>query len=214
MLYTWGYIKTAALAKLDLDESGDGYVVTNGEYEATAQNFISRFPIYANEAMTQICSAIKPKYTFAKFEIGVDKVGVEQTMPDDFISFGDDQNYQLLEETWRGEIKLKRKPIYDDDILYQGYNKIVFTHPGTFYISYNARWFDFQGTDGPIDNFTEIDVPKDILDCIPSYIAAQCYKVDDQYKSAVFYNEYEMFLARIDNTHYKTNTDFRIEGDW
>lgn len=212
MGYDWGYIKHAALSKLDLDDPGDGYISTSGEFEATAQDFLSRFPIYANEVITQVCSSIKPKYTFAKFEISFDKVGIEQTMPEDFISFGDDQNYQVIQRCCHGEFTLIRQPIYDDDIIYHGYNQIIFTHAGTYYISYNARWYDFSKVQ--LDNSTMIDVPNDILDCIPSYIAAQCYKIDDQYKSAVFYNEYEMFLARIDNTHYKTNTDFRIEGDW
>ena len=84
MSYTWGYIKDAALAKLDLNEG-----------EANTQNLLSRFPFYANEVMTQVCSSIKPKYTFAKFVIEKDQVGQLQDMPLDFVSFGDDIDYEL-----------------------------------------------------------------------------------------------------------------------
>ena len=48
-MYTWGYLKENTLSKLNL-----------GEEEANQQGFLSRLPYYANEAMTQICSAVKP----------------------------------------------------------------------------------------------------------------------------------------------------------
>ena len=59
-----------------------------------------------------------------------------------------------------------------------------------------------------------IDVPDDILDSIPSYIASQCFKIDDEYKSSVFRNEYEMFMARINDTNYQNTRTFFVGGDW
>lgn len=195
-MYTWGYLKDVALAKLDLTEN-----------EATVQNLLSRFPFYANEVITQVCSAIKPKYTFAKFEIDFDKVGIAQTMPDDFISFGDDVCYELVNN---GKF-LEKHQIFDVDFEYYGYNQVVFKHPGNFYISYNARWYTFTKA---IDDNEKIDIPNDILDCIPSYIVSQCYKIDDEYKAQVFRNEYELMLSRIDATNYKNTKSILIEGDW
>ena len=195
-MYTWGYLKDVALAKLDLTEN-----------EATVQNLLSRFPFYANEVITQVCSAIKPKYTFAKFEIDFDKVGIAQTMPDDFISFGDDVCYELVNN---GKF-LEKHQIFDVDFEYYGYNQVIFKHPGNFYISYNARWYTFTKA---IDNNEKIDIPNDILDCIPSYIVSQCYKIDDEYKAQVFRNEYELMLSRIDATNYKNTKGILIEGDW
>lgn len=195
-MYTWGYLKDVTLAKLDLTEN-----------EATVQNLLSRFPFYANEAITQICSAIKPKYTFAKFEIDFDKVGIAQTMPDDFISFGDDVCYELVNN---GKF-LEKHQIFDVDFEYYGYNQVIFKHPGNFYISYNARWYTFTKA---IDDNEKIDIPNDILDCIPSYIVSQCYKIDDEYKAQVFRNEYELMLSRIDATNYKNTKSILIEGDW
>ena len=195
-MYTWGYLKDVALAKLDLTEN-----------EATVQNLLSRFPFYANEVITQVCSAIKPKYTFAKFEIDFDKVGIAQTMPNDFISFGDDVCYELVNN---GKF-LEKHQIFDVDFEYYGYNQVIFKHPGNFYISYNARWYTFTKA---IDDNEKIDIPNDILDCIPSYIVSQCYKIDDEYKAQVFRNEYELMLSRIDATNYKNTKSILIEGDW
>lgn len=195
-MYTWGYIKDVSLAKLDLTED-----------EATVQNLLSRFPFYANEVITQVCSAIKPKYTFAKFEVDFDKVGIAQTMPDDFISFGDDVCYELANN---GKF-LEKHQIFDVDFEYYGYNQVIFKRPGNFYISYNARWYTFNKS---LADDEQINVPEDILDCIPSYIASQCYKIDDEYKAQVFRNEYELMLSRIDATNYKNTKSILIEGDW
>lgn len=201
MAYTWGYIKDVSLSKLDLDEN-----------EATVQNLLSRFPFYANEVITQVCSSIKPKYTFENFVIDKTNVGVKQTMPDDFVSFGDDVCYMLEEvREHNGETRLIKVPIHDDDYEYLGYNQVVFKHLGNYFISYNARWYTF---DKSLSDDELIDVPDDILDSIPSYIASQCYKIDDEYKASVFRNEYEIMLSRIDNSNFRNTKTIKIEGDW
>lgn len=201
MAYTWGYIKDVSLSKLDLDEN-----------EATVQNLLSRFPFYANEVITQVCSSIKPKYTFENFVIDKTNVGVKQTMPDDFVSFGDDVCYMLEEVREHNcETRLIKVPIHDDDYEYLGYNQVVFKHPGNYFISYNARWYTF---DKSLSDDELIDVPDDILDSIPSYIASQCYKIDDEYKASVFRNEYEIMLSRIDNSNFRNTKTIKIEGDW
>ena len=128
-------------------------------------------------------------------------------MPDDFISFGDDVCYELVNN---GKF-LEKHQIFDVDFEYYGYNQVIFKHPGNFYISYNARWYTFTKA---IDDNEKIDIPNDILDCIPSYIASQCYKIDDEYKAQVFRNEYELMLSRIDATNYKNTKSILIEGDW
>jgi hypothetical protein len=194
-MYTWGYIRDVSLSKLDLSEN-----------EATVQNLLSRFPFYANEVITQVCSSIKPKYDFAHFSIDKNNVGVLQSMPADFVSFGDDVCYQLVKGNTAEQIEL-----HDDDFVYCGYNKVMFKHEGDFYISYNARWFTF---DKSLPDDLLIDVPNDILDCIPSYIASQCYKIDDEYKAQVYRNEYEIMLSRIDATNYKNSKTITIGGDW
>ena len=71
MNYTWGYIKENALAKLNL-----------GEAEANEQNFLSNFPYWANEAMTQICSAIKPAEKFLQMTVTEENLHELVTFPD------------------------------------------------------------------------------------------------------------------------------------
>lgn len=201
MSYTWGYVKEAALAKLDLTEA-----------EANVQNLLNRFPFYANEVITQICSSIKPKYSFAKFEITKEQVSEPQQMPSDFVGFGDDVCYEIVnDKSGYGNNAVVHKELHDDDFDYYGNDKVIFKRPGTFCISYNARWFTFVKN---LDNRVKLPVPHDILDCIPSYIASQCFKIDDEYKSSVYRNEYEMFLARIDDTNYKNTKTIKIDGGW
>jgi hypothetical protein len=194
-MYTWGYIKNVALAKLDLEEA-----------EASNQKLLQKFHYYANEAITQICSTIKPKHAFFEVDVTEENIGTMITMPEDFISFGNDINKLFYNEHGKSYCR----EAYDDDFEYVGYNKILCKTVGRFFISYNARWITFTNQD---DNY-RIDVPIDILDCLPSYIASQCFKIDDEYKASVFRNEYEIFLSRIDDTDFRNTKTFKIEGDW
>ena len=205
-MYDWGYLKNSILAKLDLDED-----------EATRLNYLERFVYYANEAMTMICSTVKPKRTFYEFEIHRDKydengvlisasnVGKSISMPDDFISFGDDRN--TIDEDIGYSDRIIRE-LSDEDFEYVGYNKIRCFSEGNYSISYNARWHNFDESD------TVLDVPTDILECIPTYVASQCMKIDDEQKAAMLRNEFEILMARIDDTSYKSTKTFKIGGDW
>ena len=131
-MYSWGYIKAASLAHLDISES-----------EATTRNMLDRFPFYANEAITQICSAVKPKRSFATFVVSEEQgnVGTLLTMPTDFVSFGDDVNIVVVKDEFGNTCS---RETCDDDFLYKGINKLMFFTEGTYYISYNARWIIFS----------------------------------------------------------------------
>lgn len=208
-LYTWGYLKDAALAKLDLAEE-----------EANEQKLLKRFHIYANEVMTQVCSSLKPHRTFAEFT--VEDTTTLYTMPDDFVAFGNDvckveyytdgkNDYLLSTIPENCTVWQVKDTATDEDFEYVGFNKIRFLHQGVYQISYNARWYTFtyDTPDGTI-----LPVPMDILDCIPTYIASQCYKIDDETKASIYRNEYEMLLARIDNTDYSETKTVHIGGGW
>jgi hypothetical protein len=194
-MYSWEELKNSIFAKLDL-ESEDN--------EVDQLNYLNRFTTYANEAMTMICSTVKPKRTFHSFSATSGEI---ITMPNDFISFGDDVN--LIDEDVGYGTMISRETS-DDDFEYIGYNQILCHSKGTYRISYNARWHVFSSADGK----EPLNVPVDILECIPSYVASQCMKVDDEYKSSVLRNEFEMLMARIDDTNYKSNKTFKIGGDW
>ena len=114
--------------------------------------------------MTQICSAIKPNH---KFFI-VDVLAQECiTLPEDFISFGDDVARYNGEEA------------YDDVLEYYGYNQVICKSAGVYEIPYNARWFFFTKD---LTNAVIVTAPADICDAIPSYIVSQCFKIDDEGK--------------------------------
>lgn len=237
-MYTWGYIKDVSLAKLDLTET-----------EATAQDLLSRFPFYANEVITQVCSTIKPKHTFVKFAVYRDRQSrwnelityynvydtviidkpsklsdVEKafwtawensyfvldliTMPSDFVSFNDDESTVVRRTESHDNVLLT---CHDDDFVYQGYNQIQPLQEGLYTIAYNARWYTFAKD---IRDDTVLNVPVDILECIPSYIAHQCYKIDDEVKAQILRNEYEIFFARIDDSHFKNSKSIKIGGNW
>ena len=51
-MFTYGYIREATLAHLDIDET-----------EAEAMHLLQRFHLYANEAMLAICAS-KPMYQY------------------------------------------------------------------------------------------------------------------------------------------------------
>ena len=184
-MYTWGYLKNAILAKLDLEED-----------EAMQLNYVERFPFYANEVITMICSTVKPKKTFYEFVVDVPCTTI--TMPDDFVSFGDDRNI------------IDGYTANDENFEYFGYNQLYCISVGTYRISYNARWYTFTLEDDDV----YINVPADVLDCIPTYVASQCMKVDDEQKAAVLRNEFEIMFARIDDSTRKSNGTFVIGGDW
>lgn len=217
MNYTWGYIKENCLSKLNLDERS-----------ANEQGLLSRFPYYANEAMTQICSAVKPSHKY--FTVRVVEKEIEDadtkdvditvlkdvplTMPDDFVAFSDDIVEHKPEPIFIGGIIVNRptfEEVGDELFEYMGYNQIYFKECGIYRVPYKARWFFFTKE---LDNNEIITAPADVCDGLPSYIVSQCYKIDDETKSAVFRNEYEMFLARIDDSTFKSQRKFTIGGGW
>jgi hypothetical protein len=193
-MYTWGYIKECVLAKLNLSE-----------LEANNLGFMSSFTYYANEAMTQICSAVRPNETFLELSITTSNVNKPITMPEYFIGFSDDIiRYKLHENDAYCEVG-------DEFVDYYGYNQIICKHEGIYRIPYKARWFFFTKN---VDDWLVIPAPADVCEALPSYIACQCMKLDDETKAALYRNEFEMFLARIDDTSFKTQRTFHIGGGW
>ena len=193
-MYTWGYIKENTLSKLNLSEE-----------EANQQGFLSRFPYYANEAMTQICSAVRPSEKFLEVVITADNVDTPITMPEDFVAFSDDI------VRYKDDSEQVYDDVGDEYVDYLGYNQFVCKALGSYRIPYKARWFFFTKD---LHNAYNIPAPADVCEALPSYIASQCWKIDDEAKAAIYRNEFEMFLARIDDTSFKSQRTFHIGGGW
>ena len=239
-MITWGYIKQATLAKMDLSVDA-----------AVDQGLIEKMPFYANEALTEITSAIKAKRAYADFKVadrdavlkciaqtyGQDAmyfvldhscdlstateaqrnalkvyeqyvyVGDTIKMPDDFVAWSDDTNWKVTKDC-SGRDTLEQ--LKDTEFAQRG-NKLIFMKPCICKIAYFAKWFFFTPT---TQDDTELDIPDDILVCLPSYIASQLFKIDDEQKSSIYRNEYEMALARINENDYATNKVINNGGDW
>lgn len=239
-MITWGYIKQATLAKMDLSVDA-----------AVDQGLIEKMPFYANEALTEITSAIKAKRAYVDFKVadrskvldciaqtyGQDAmyfvldhscdlstateaqrnalkvyeqyvyVGDTIKMPDDFVAWSDDTNWKVTKDCCDCD---KLEPLKDIDFAQRG-NKIIFMKPCICKIAYFAKWFFFTPT---TQDDVELDIPDDILVCLPSYIASQLFKIDDEQKSSIYRNEYEMALARINENDYATNKVINNGGDW
>lgn len=207
-MYTWDNIKQSVLAKMNLSES-----------EASAMNLPQRYPVYANEAMTQICNAIRPKEMWKEFVVvseqdannGVEHdavVGAEVHLPDDFISFSD--NIPLVKRddgSW--------DEVYDEYLLYYGFDTVFFVMPGVYRLPYKARWYFFTADMNSAEKSNvKLPIPDIICEAISTYIVSQCYKIDDELKAATYKNEYEMQLARIDASDFNRQRTFNIGGGW
>lgn len=239
-MITWGYIKQATLAKMDLSVDA-----------AVDQGLIEKMPFYANEALTEITSAIKAKRAYADFKVadrdmvldyiaksyGQDAmyfvlnhscdlstanedqlnalkvyeqyvyVGDTIKMPEDFVAWSDDPCWQIVKNEDGCD---QLEPLRDTDFMQRG-NTIIVMQPCICKIAYLAKWFFFTPT---TQDDAELDIPDDILVCLPSYIASQLFKIDDEQKSSIYRNEYEMALARINENEYATNKVISNRGDW
>lgn len=130
-------------------------------------------------------------------------VGDPANFPDDFFAWSSDICYRWNCGKWEAAS--------DFDYTTYGGKQIMFKRPGDYRISYLAKWFKILPT---TSDDIELDCPDDILEAIPSYIASQLYKIDDETKSAILRNEYEMALARIEENDYSTNKTIAVGGDW
>jgi hypothetical protein len=195
---TWGEIKQATLNKLFLEEE-----------EAQQQGYLAKFQYLANEGLNMIANGVKPKIATHTVKVVVREEGKDKAddeyyvgdvieMPEDFLSFADIINYSGDEQ--------------DPEIVFITDNTIALKKVGTYSNFYNAAYEDI--TDKHIIENEKINIPKSVLNCLPSYIASQVLSQDDIQRSTVLKNEFELLLARLDtNVMYEAN-HFKSSGGW
>ena len=260
---TYGYIREATMARLDIDES-----------EAQAMNLLSRFHIYANEAMQAICAS-KPMYKYIEVTVvkelppivldgGSFRLATETeinwneetmgTRPDgilplmneertkeywhekntylvgekvkptsDFIAFANKRCYKRIKLPFNPEqaLELEVNPyklikteeittaIVDDDFSYVGANELKFYKPGEYKIPAKFLWHIFVSA----ESYDEVlDMPADILACIPIYISAVCYQIDNLQKAQIVKQEFELALSRCTSTDFMKNAE--VTSSW
>lgn len=184
----WSEIRQGIITKLFMDEQ---------EANSENENYASKFAFFANECLVNIANSVKPR--IAVLEVTTREDNVEQAMPEDFLSFADMVNY------WNG--------IPDPTIIYFG-GKLILPKAGTYKIFYNALWEPI--TEDYMNDQDQPDLPIDqsVLNCIPTYVAAQILSEDDVQKSTMLNNEYELMLSRLDtNIMYQSNS-FKSTGGW
>lgn len=118
------------------------------------------------------------------------------TLPDDFLSFADVINY------------VDNTP--DPTIIYVPNRGIKVVRPGEYSVYYNALWEEI--TDTTDDRILNIE--PSVLNCLPTYIAAQLLAQDDIQRSSILKNEFELLLAGLDtNVMYEAN-HYKSTGGW
>lgn len=225
--YSYGYLKDAVKAHLDLEEE-----------ELGLMNINQRFHIFANEAIQHICHN-KPKTTYFQFEVvakfepllydngilrlatieeqtagvslatldelavwynnkGIYQVGQVITMPDDFISFAVKKAF-----LWAGSIANKIAA-NKSHFIYLSNTEIVPYYVATYLIPYQATWTNFaQDTS---DNF-RAPMPSDLLLTIPIYVASVCLQQRNLAMASAKRQEFEIALSRCKSTSFLENKD-------
>ena len=232
-MYTYGYIKDAILKKLNLTEA-----------EALEQNLLDTFIYNINECLSQIASTIKPDFKTKEVfvyhgqvpipeELQIednipvdvrlekeeklkkylsDKVAENQLfeMPEDFIAFSGHPVFQEIVPTPFGG-HLEPMCEVHEEVVHVDRKHIMFKKPGIYKITYDARWPTFTDK---MQDADELDIPTDVLLCIPSYVASQVWKIDDERKANIFRNEFEILFSRINNSDYRGVNTFGVQGGW
>lgn len=249
MAYTWGYIKEATLAKLDMTSE-----------DAISLGYLNRFYIYANEAIGQISGAVKSKLQYFDFKV-VHKdrllkylsikydikdfeflktnkynfedlpdnlkncyneyysytfIGDTISMPADYIAFATGSRSYVTRYhygmTPKGFVVMEDfREIADESCLLYGSKTIQFREPGYYNIPYEARWYIFSSTT-PDEQI--LDMPSQICDAIPSYVASQIFKIDDEQKASIMRNEFEILVSRINDNDDTEPEAIVVGGDW
>lgn len=206
---TWEQLKAITLAKLDI-------TANEGQEQRFNEEIVSRFPYFVNEAISLICSTVKPNYKFYEVTVTEEQLAAtgkhDVTVSDSlFVSFADDVN--IVEND--GTYKVARL----SEFRYTGINKLTIYKPGKYSISYKARWFQLDEAginrgEVTVADYSLAATPDDVVRILPSYVASQCWIIDDPYRASVYKNEFETGLARLEDTHYAVNSTLVIGGDW
>lgn len=179
---------------------------------------IDTLPIFANDEQVkaywherniyEICEKVSMEAGFIAF---ADKQAYKyvhkkrRRIPEDCgVEFGDwsDNEFESIQIV-REEAKV------DDDYSYISKAQLKFYKPGHYLIPAKFMWYVF---DSSIGDEQELDMPSDILTCIPLYIAALCLEIDNPSKAQVKRSQFEMALARCTSSDFLTNK--KIKTTW
>lgn len=183
----WSEIRQGIINKLFMDEA---------EVNSENEIYAAKFAYFANECLNQIANGVKPR--IAVFDIETTTENEEQVMPEDFLSFADMVNY------------VDGEP--DPTIVYLGDKNVMLPRKGRYKIFYNALWQSIDEESMAEDY--DLPVDQSVLNCIPTYVAAQILAEDDVQRSTILKNEYELMLSRLDTNIMYQENHFKSTGGW
>ena len=128
---------------------------------------------------------------------------IKRVPEDKPIEFGFDWQDNSCEDMWK---VTRERAIVDDDFAYIGRAQLKFYKEGQYLIPAKFMWYVFESG---ISDDQELDIPSDILTCIPLYIAAICLQIDNPSRAQIKRSEFEMALARCTSTDFMENNSFR-----
>lgn len=111
--------------------------------------------------------------------------GFLATIPDGFLSFSDEAPIKYYNQYDELELNV--------DVLYVDSKTVALSKDGTYEIQYNAEYDSIEDVKDEIKN-----IPRQVLDIIPSYVAGQLLMGEDPIKATQLKNEFETMMARLD----------------
>lgn len=123
--------------------------------------------------------------TFAQKQAYKKQVRSYNQLEDYIMAVGDWQD-NMCDEYWG--------PISKNDYMIVAPRTLTFNNVGEYKIPYKAVWFRFTSAMSDTD---EIDMPVDIFNCMPLYIASEALQIDYAQKAQIKRSEFEMALARV-----------------
>lgn len=130
-------------------------------------------------------------------------------MPDDFIAFTNKQSFikddrfsfnkeKFIDGDWFDNSEDVFRPvIYSKELVFSKANTIVCNVEGEYMVPYKAVWQLFISA---MSDTEELDMPIDVLVCIPLYIASIVLQIDYPQKAQIKRSEYETALSRVTAT--------------
>ncbi len=231
--YTYGYLKEAVRAHLDLEEE-----------ELELLNSNQRFHIFANEAIQHICHK-KPKYQYFQFEAvaeftplvydnGVLREATDaeidweaQGLPepnfattDELADYYNTRNIYLVGQVitmpedflafavkkayvWTDSL-LNKQAITKTHMLYLSNNEIVVYYAATYQVPYAGTWITFMQDS---DDSLVIDMPADLALTIPIYVASVFLQQRNMNMAQAKRQEFEIAVSRCKSTNFLENKD-------
>lgn len=189
---TWGEIELLSIQKMFLNTdtiSVDDLpsMRTNKKYAI----YLNAMPATANEAIRIILTRGKPyikTYQLSSSDADQD-MSYDEVYCFDLSDILDD--YKSLERVYKGVDDYKGYIIRFNKYLYLPKNLV---DEGSLSIGYDC--YPKKITSATSDNY-KIDLPLDMLNLLPLYIASELYKDDDVSLATVYRNEFEVELENL-----------------